>query len=327
LGYFLGLILSILQASITLVRELRALRNQRPFLYPPTKHQQLWTDSPLLLELEARKEPRDMIEFQEEIERLFHKNQLVPRIKHEFAEKQEVRDWIIRHEIDVDFGISLLAQMVLHRTADLPTLVGILRPYMNGNSQHAADQLERAAMADLVDWSEPLQKFIIKYDIAQDVKDELERFQYPMPMVVEPLELTHNGMTGYLTGKGNVILKDNYHEEDICLDHLNKCNRIRYVINMDTATKVHNSWKNLDKPKEHEDVAEYKKRVKAFDKYSRTVEDVFEHLGIATGGEFYLTHKYDKRGRTYCQGYHINYQGTPWNKAVIEFADGEIVSG
>jgi DNA-directed RNA polymerase len=39
-----------------------------------------------------------------------------------------------------------------------------------------------------------------------------------------------------------------------------------------------------------------------------------------------MTHKYDKRGRTYSQGYHIQPQGSDWNKAVIEFADKEIVA-
>jgi len=39
-----------------------------------------------------------------------------------------------------------------------------------------------------------------------------------------------------------------------------------------------------------------------------------------------LTHKYDKRGRCYSQGYHVNPQGNDWNKAVIEFAEKEPVT-
>jgi DNA-directed RNA polymerase len=87
---------------------------------------------------------------------------------------------------------------------------------------------------------------------------------------------------------------------------------------------IKNEWKGLDKPKEDEDYKEYQKRVKQFEKYDRTAKDVMTHLEIADN-EFYLTHKYDKRGRIYCQGYHVNYQGTPWNKAVIQFANEEIV--
>ena len=38
---------------------------------------------------------------------------------------------------------------------------------------------------------------------------------------------------------------------------------------------------------------------------------------------FYLTHKYDRRGRCYASGYHINTQGTDYNKAVIQLAHKE----
>ena len=40
---------------------------------------------------------------------------------------------------------------------------------------------------------------------------------------------------------------------------------------------------------------------------------------------FYLTHKYDARGRVYCQGYHLSYQSDDFTNALIEFAEGEKV--
>ena len=46
---------------------------------------------------------------------------------------------------------------------------------------------------------------------------------------------------------------------------------------------------------------------------------------VNAGNRFFLTHAYDKRGRTYAKGYHVNYQGNDWNKATICFAEGEIV--
>ncbi len=123
-----------------------------------------------------------------------------------------------------------------------------------------------------------------------------------------------------------MILRQNHHDEDVCLDHLNQVNTTRFRINQDVATTIKNRWRNLDKPKADEPEGEYQKRVKAFEKYDRTAFDVMNHLGLATEGEFYLTHKIDKRGRTYCQGYVVNYQGTPWNKAVIEFANQEVTA-
>lgn len=266
-----------------------------------------------------------MLEFQIEIEKLFHKNQLFPRIRSEFEDCEfDFRTFMIQNEISVDFGFDLLVQMVLHKRATLPTLVGALRKHFKGDCQATTDELLKACQADLIDWSPINRQFIIKFGISPDVQAELDRYQYPLPMVVMPKPLETNHDTGYFTGSGSAILRHNHHDEDICLDHLNQVNKTRFRINQDVAHTVKNRWRNLDKPKPDEPEGEFEKRKKAFEKYDRTAYDVIGHLGLATEGEFYLTHKVDKRGRTYCQGYHVNYQGAPWNKAVIEFAHQEI---
>jgi hypothetical protein len=133
-----------------------------------------------------------------------------------------------------------------------------------------------------------------------------------------------NRETGYYLSKNSLILRKNHHEGDICLDHINRVNDIKFTINYDTAHMVRNQWRNIDKPKEGESRADFQRRLKAFEKYDRSSKEVIEKL-LQYGNEFWLTHKYDKRGRVYCQGYHINYQGAPWNKAVIELADREVV--
>ena len=167
-------------------------------------------------------------------------------------------------------------------------------------------------------------KFIVRKSVTGDVLDEIELYQYPLPMLVEPKELKDNRDTGYLTRKDSVILKQNHHEEDVCLNVLNKFNKTKLRMNLDIVSFIQNSWRNLDKPKPEETRDDFKKRQRAFAKYDSTAKDVAAHLSIA-GNEFYLTHKYDKRGRIYCQGYHVNYQGNTWNKACCEFAHGEMV--
>lgn len=268
-----------------------------------------------------------MLEFQIEIEKLFHKNQLFPRIKSEFvAADFDFEKHMIEHGIETKFGFDLLVQMVLHKRAKLPVLVGALRKHFAGDCQKTADELLKATQADLVDWSIATKEFIVRFGVSPDVQMDLDRYQYPLPMVVPPKELLSNRDTGYYTSQGSVILRQNHHDDDVCLDHLNRVNQTRFRINQDVATTIKNRWRNLDKPKQDEEVSEYQKRVKAFEKYDRTAHDVIDHLGLANEGEFYLTHKVDKRGRTYCQGYVVNYQGTAWNKAVIEFANQEIAS-
>lgn len=317
----LRLILAIIAGAITLVREVRQLitsikkDNKLPYYIRSLSSNK-----------QIDMEPINMEQYQIDMEKLFHKNQLHPRIKGEFTSADlPFRDVMIKHGLDPQFGFDLLVQMVLHKRAKLPVLVGILRKHFKGDCQDTADALLMACQIDLVDWNPITEEFIVKYDITQDVQDDLDRYQFPLPMVVEPRELKTNHDTGYFTSRNSVILKDNHHDKDVCLDHLNHMNRIKLTLNNEVAMMIKNEWRNLDKPKDGEDRKEFDKRRKAFEKYDRTARDVMLHLEIGGDGGFYLTHKYDKRGRVYCQGYHVNYQGNTWNKAVIEFANQEIV--
>ena len=309
-----------------LVHEVRLLQEkQEPFSYKPIA--QLPPPNPIIIEPE--KETLTMLEFQISIEQLFHKNQLFSRIRDEFEECKEpdLGAMIDKTGLGREFGFDFLVQLALHKRAGVPTLTGILRRHFNDDVQRTANALRAAVEADLGDWSVATKEFIVRWNISQDVQDDIDRYQYPLPMVVEPRVLRTNRDTGYYTSQNSVILRDNHHDEDVCLDHLNNLNRIRFRLNSQVATTIKNRWRNLDKPKLDEDISEYHKRVKAFEKYDRTAHDVLAHLGLANEGEFWLTHKYDKRGRTYVQGYHVNYQAATWNKAVVEFANQEITDG
>lgn len=266
------------------------------------------------------------MQHQQDLEHLFNKNQLMSRVRNEFIECKDFNfcNYMQSKKIPVEFGIDLLAQMALHKRANVQTLVGCLRHHCT-TAQECVDLLIASAEADLVDYSNDLRMFIVKFEISADVQAELDRFQFPLPMVVKPKEVQDNRDTGYFTSRGSIILRNNHHGDDVCLDHINRMNRIKLCINLNTATMVQNKWKNLDKPKEGETKEDFEKRRKAFAKYDKVAKDVIGLL-IQEGNEFYLTHKYDKRGRTYCQGYHVTYQGAAWNKAVIEFSDKEMIN-
>lgn len=276
------------------------------------------------MELEAPE--KTLRQHQVELEKLFSKNQLLQRIRHEFTSCKDVdfTGYLQECHIPVGFGIDMLTQMALHKRATLPTMVGLLRHHFD-DSQVTADMLLKGAEADLVDWSPTLKMFVVKFTISADVQHEIDKFQYPLPMVVRPRLLQDNRDSGYLLGKGSVILKHNHTDDDVCLDHLNRLNRMPLTINMATVLMVRNQWRNLDKPKEGETKQDFERRKKAFEKYDRTAKDVMALL-MEFSDRFWMTHRYDKRGRTYCQGYHVNYQGTPWSKAVVEFADRELVT-
>lgn len=269
------------------------------------------------------------IELQLELEHLYSKNQLLPRIKKEFMECQEF-DFVAymkEHGILPELGIDLLIQMVLHKRTTLPILVGILRRHFEplpNASQLTADMLYKCAEVDLVSWDEVSQRFIIEFDICKDVQEEIARYQYPLPMVIAPEPVTNNRENGYLVSRGSIILKNNHHDDDVCLDHINRMNAIKFTIDDDTAFMIANEWRNLDKPKDGESKSDYEKRLRAFEKFDTTSKTVISKV-VSLGNEIHFTHRYDKRGRTYCQGYHCNYAGTSWSKAIIQFADKELV--
>lgn len=269
------------------------------------------------------------LELQLELEHLFNKNQLLPRIKQEFLNCTDFDflGYMAEHEIPEAFGLDLLVQMVLHKRTTLSVLVGILRKHYepaSNASQMAADMLYHCAEVDLVSYDEITERFIIEFDIDADVQEEIARYQFPLPMVIEPETITSNSESGYLTCPGSIILRKNHHNEDVCLDHINRMNRICFTLDDDTAFMIANEWRNLDKPKEGESHDDFQKRLRAFEKYDTSSKAVIKQI-TSLGNEFYLTHKYDKRGRTYCQGYHVNYMGTAWNKAVVQLLDKEFI--
>ena len=267
----------------------------------------------------------NLIAHQRELEKLFNKNQTITRIKSEFMDCKafDFCAYMEQKKIPTGFGLDLLVQMALHKRCQLPTLVGLMDKHFN-NVQQTADMLHKAAEADLVNWSPHLNIFIVQFTISDDVQAELDRFQYPLPMVVRPKTVKNNRDIGMLTSGGSLILKNNHHEDDICLDHINRMNSIEFTINFHVADMVKNQWKGLDKPKVGETRDDFQRRKRAFEKYDRTAREVMKII-THHQNKFHLLHKYDKRLRTYCQGYHTNYQGAPWNKAVVEFANKEII--
>lgn len=263
-----------------------------------------------------------------ELELLYSKHQLHDVIGEEFK-SQGFPEALEEVGIPVHFGIVLLTQMALFKRATLPTMVGVLRSHFKEEpcpAQACADMIRKACEEDVIDWDPKAQQLVVIYEINQELQERLDQFQYPLPMIEEPRPVTDNRHTGYRTIVGSAILKKgNHHEDDICLDHLNRVNSQKLALNQNTVTLVRNQWKNLDVPKKGESLTEFRDRRKAFIKYNRSSKDILDAL-IIQGNQFWLTHKYDKRGRTYCQGYHVTYQGNDWNKACVEFAEAETLN-
>lgn len=146
----------------------------------------------------------------------------------------------------------------------------------------------------------------------------IENSEYLPPMVCKPLELTHNFSSGYLTHNDSLILgTGNHHDGDICLDVLNIMNGVALRIDTDFVSTVEEEPTFEIKDQEQQELWD------AFKRQSYA----FYSLMVSQGNRMYLTHKVDKRGRIYAQGYHITTQGTAFKKAMLELANEEKVTG
>lgn len=154
-------------------------------------------------------------------------------------------------------------------------------------------------------------------ELSDQVLQFIENTQYLPPMVCEPLELTHNYSSGYLTHNDSLVLgTGNHHDGDLCLDVLNLMNRVPLQLDRDFLCLME------EEPTFDLDTQEKEDQWRTFKKQSYTFYSM-----IAQETRFYLTHKVDKRGRIYAQGYHINTQGASFKKAMVELAEEEIVEG
>ncbi len=180
-----------------------------------------------------------------------------------------------------------------------------------------------------------------KLYLSEEVLNFIEQSEYLPPMVCEPLELESNYDSGYLTHKESLILgKGNHHDGNICLDVLNLANSVKLKLDTDFLRTVEEECgteltlegvknKALKKGVVYSDdqaaavLVKLQEQWPAFKATSAKMYMLMHNLG----NEFHLTHKVDKRGRIYAQGYHISTQGSSYKKAMIELANEEIVEG
>ena len=143
------------------------------------------------------------------------------------------------------------------------------------------------------------------------------------PMLVKPRTLRHNKSCGYLTiNKDSLILgdKENYHDECISLDVLNTLNSQALCLDLDICYKFQKEFKSeFDK-----DTDEYLNQRKTYERAKEQFEFFRDKIQDHT---IHFTHKVDKRGRVYSQGYTFNFQGSSYEKACINLKTKEFITG
>jgi len=156
---------------------------------------------------------------------------------------------------------------------------------------------------------------IAKYQIEESTRHSIEQMKYLPPMICPP-ELVHtNGMSGYLTKNDSVILGvGNHHNSPLALTAINIANSTKLCLDLDMVEEVELSTKELGRRAQQN-----------FDYMANSSTEVYKDI-LEQGNEFWFNWKFDKRGRMYSQGYHINIQGTEYKKSIINLAKKEVIT-
>ena len=130
------------------------------------------------------------------------------------------------------------------------------------------------------------------YQLSSEVEARLNQTKYLPPMICPPNQVKNNYSSGYLTKKRDPIILGKYcHSQKICLDVINIQNAIPLSIDMGVYSEEELPSKPLDTPEKGRNFMQMKNES----------AEVYQDL-LDQDNEFYLTHKYDSRGRLYSQG-------------------------
>lgn len=162
------------------------------------------------------------------------------------------------------------------------------------------------AEADLINLYKGVEdQWTVSVDFQYDraTQNKIDRIKYMPPMLVQPKPIRNWKDNGYLTLKDSGIILNNYMKNDghYCLNNLNHFNQQPLHLNVDFLTRC------------QKDIPEDPQLARFLKETWEVATDI-----IHTGNTFYMNHKYDKRGRQYAQGYHINPQGDGYHKAMID---------
>lgn len=288
------------------------------------------------------------------LEMLIHPQHLTKDIKEyllaEYADDISNIKTVLQDYLHQDYWDSKNERLVIIKTLDLETvildvltsLVLIADDYMPLISVCSAKQIKgmnkvqsATTMGELLHCIDTTE--LILWDITKDNKriiksnmalsDELENRLKLLcvlpPMMVKPRKLTHNRSSGFLTINNDSLIlgdKENHHDECISLDVLNTLNSQALCLDLDICYKFKKEFTsdfNID-------TDEYKNQKKTYDKAKEQFEFFRDKLADNT---IFFTHKVDKRGRVYSQGYQMNTQGTSYEKACINLKTKEFVTG
>ena len=237
----------------------------------------------------------------------FHKNKYL----YEFLIANKIEE-VVKNLSQPELAIQVIMKLCATPYVPTSSLLSMLRNYDNLPLPKIAKLLEEMVKGKLITISRGKVSTWMK--LPQDKKEILDSYNYPLPLVIEPMYLHENTDSAYYTKELSLSNVTNLSVDliniiDINLDHLNQMNRT--PLELGDMLDSHISMP----PQLDDSDYDYKLKLNNLVKYFKSASNIYsilcEHKSI------YLTHYYDKRGRIYCKGFHVSYQGSDWNKSLI----------
>ncbi len=155
-----------------------------------------------------------------------------------------------------------------------------------------------------------------KFQVKAHTQDFINNTKYLPPMICKPIPWKGNTGYGNVTGSGSVILGTGNDEgQNQNLLTINILQSIEWELNEEMLEFMEVSKKALDTIEKRQN----------FDLMVNSSEVVYKDL-LEQGNKFYLVWKYDFRGRSYSQGYHVNLQSNSYRKAIMNFKHKELIT-
>lgn len=198
----------------------------------------------------------------------------------------------------------ILIGCLIHREMNYQAMIGFIANDIRCNGQidrikTAAEVIALAYQCDLIVITKKSDSMVIttEFELDEDIP-EFEKHQ--------PESYAYVAETNQILGN-----RFKQHDTDTCLSHINTMNNIALALEW----RVINELEDKPKTEEIEDEENWKDFV-------RRSQATYQNIGT---DRFYLKHAYDTRGRTYCEGYYVNYQGASYKKAIVQLANKELI--
>lgn len=161
--------------------------------------------------------------------------------------------------------------------------------------------------------------------------DVLNQQSVTLPSIVPLRQVRNNSSIGYRTVKKSVIMGGKHHDYDARLPHINKRNRIAFRIDKDIAGRMLAG--NIDAfdptPKINKKTGKIETKQEVEERKASYLDlhhNLMDKIKPIVDRDIYFSHRKDNRGRTYVEAYHLNYQGSDAQKALVNLAKTELIA-